>query len=112
MLAYEVAILSNNLDVEVGKSVGPSCPEERVRTQASPSSRPQGCPFPFPVDITWFQVLSLVRPGHVDLKDTFEVFPCIGNPHFQGEMLLPAQYSLVFSCCSKISLALWVIRRD
>ena len=27
-------------------------------------------------------------PAHVDLKDAFEIFACIGNPGFQGELFL------------------------
>jgi len=34
--------------------------------------------------------------AHVDLKDAFEIFACIDNPGFQGELLLSVQLASCF----------------
>jgi len=44
-------------------------------------------------------------PAHVDLEDTFKVFACIGNPGFQGELLLVIQYIPVFP--SSVRFLFW-----
>jgi len=72
----------------------------REHRQALPS-RPFGTSTPCTMDITWLEVPSIVGPAHVGLKDTFEVFACIGDPGFQRELLLAVQLNLSFPCAGR-----------